>query len=184
MRSAMRSRAPPRTWDSGGAFQPFLEKVAAPQVSSAPTAGTNSALNRFAAEYQSEKDGQFFITTLVKAKDRESYRLMREAVRKDVPGAMLLNKKMLSDEITRIARRALPVFSVLVAGLNALLLYLLLGRWVLVLITLLPMAVGVFWMLGTLGLLGLPIDMSNFIFVIFVIGVAGDYSLFMVLAAT
>ncbi len=49
-------------------------------------------------------------------------------------------------------------------------------------ITLLPMAAGVFWTLGTLGLLGLPIDMSNFIFVIFVIGVGGDYSLFMVMA--
>ena len=165
-----------------GAFQPFLERIAAPQFSSASAAGTNSALNRFAAEYVSEKDGMCFITTLVKAKDRESYSQMREAVRKDVPGAMLLNKTVLSDEITRIARRALPVFSVMVAGLNALLLYLLLGRLVLVLTTLLPMAVGVFWTLGTLGLLGLPIDMSNFIFVIFVIGVGGDYSLFMVLA--
>jgi SAM-dependent methyltransferase len=62
------------------------------------------------------------------------------------------------------------------------LLFLLLGRIELVLITLLPMAAGVFWTLGTLGLLGQPIDMANFIFVIFVIGVGGDYSLFMVMA--
>jgi predicted exporter/SAM-dependent methyltransferase len=165
-----------------GAFQPFLERVAAPHLSSAAVAGTNSALNRFAAEYLSEKDGKPFITTLVKTKDRESYQRMREAVRKEVPGAMLLNKTALADEIIRIARRALPVFSVMVAGLNALLLYLLLGRLVLVLITLLPMAAGVFWTLGSLGLLGLPVDMSNFIFVIFVVGVGGDYSLFMVLA--
>jgi SAM-dependent methyltransferase len=52
----------------------------------------------------------------------------------------------------------------------------------LVLITLLPLAAGMFWTLGTLGLLGQPIDMANFIFAIFVIGVGGDYSLFMVMA--
>jgi uncharacterized protein len=164
-----------------GAFQPFWERVAAPQPASV-AAGPDAALSRFVAEYLSEKDGRHFVTTLVKVKDRESYRQLRAAVRNQVPDAMFLNKTALSDEITRIARRALPAFSLLVAVLNALLLYLLLGRAVLVLITLLPMAAGVFWTLGSLGLLGLPIDMSNFIFVIFVIGVGGDYSLFMVLA--
>ena len=101
---------------------------------------------------------------------------------KETPGALLLNKAALTDEIARVAKSVLPVFGMLVAVLNALLLFLLLGRLELVLITLLPMAAGVFWTLGTLGLLGLPIDMSNFIFVIFVIGVGGDYSLFMVMA--
>jgi SAM-dependent methyltransferase len=165
-----------------GAFQPFLAGLASPANPSIAATGMDSAWGRLAAEYWSEEDGRIFVTTLVKVENRESYRQLREAIRKAVAGAMLLNKTALADEITRIARRALPVFAVLVAALNALLLYLLLGRLELVSITLLPMAAGVFWTLGVLGLLGLPIDMSNFIFVIFVIGVGGDYSLFMVLA--
>jgi predicted RND superfamily exporter protein len=74
------------------------------------------------------------------------------------------------------------VFGLLVAALNAFLIFLLLGRIELVLVTLLPMAAGIFWTLGTLGLSGLPIDVANFVFVIFVVGVGGDYSLFLVLS--
>ena len=134
-------------------------------------------------DFWSERDGSVSICTLVKVADtRRVSGSFAQAVQKAVPDALLLNKAALSDEITRVARRALPVFGVLVAALNALLLFLLLGRMELVLITLLPMAAGMFWTLGTLGLLGLPIDMANFIFVIFVIGVGGDYSLFMVMA--
>jgi predicted exporter/SAM-dependent methyltransferase len=165
-----------------GAFQPFLDRLALPVSLPEAAEGTNSALARLAADYWNEQDGKFFITTFAKVKDREGYRQLHEAMQRQIPDALLLNKTALADEISRIARRALPVFAGLVAVLNAVLLYLLLGRLELVLITLLPMAAGVFWTLGVLGLLGLPVDMSNFIFVTFVIGVGGDYSLFMVLA--
>jgi SAM-dependent methyltransferase len=162
-----------------GAFDGFLERIRSPR--SAVT-GMESGLGRLAADFWSEQAGRVFISTLVKARDRESFRELRAAVQREVPGAMLLNKQALSDEVTRIARGALPLFGVLVALLNALLLYLLLGRIELAAITLLPVATGVFWTLGSLGLLGLPVDMSNFIFVVFVVGVGGDYSLFLVLA--
>ncbi len=163
-----------------GTFAPFLERIAAaPNI---PVAGGAPALDRLLGDYWSEKDGRVSVCTLVKAGDRAGFPRLREAIRKEAPGAMLLNQAALSDEITHVARRALPVFVALVVALNAVLLFLLLGRVELVLITLLPMAAGVFWTLGTLGLLGQPIDMANFIFAIFVIGVGGDYSLFMVMA--
>jgi len=164
------------------AFNPFLERLAATAPPPDSLAGAASSLDRLLSDYWSERDGSVSICTLVKASDRQSFLRLREAVLKEMPGALLLNKAALTDQIARIAKSALPVFGVLVAVLNALLLFLLLGRLELVLITLLPMAAGVFWALGTLGLLGLPIDMSNFIFVIFVVGVGGDYSLFMVMA--
>jgi len=164
------------------AFDPFLERLASPAPPPDSLAGAASSLDRLLSEYWSEKNGSVSICTLVKAPDRRSFLRLREAVLKETPGALLLNKAALTDEIARVSKNVLPVFGVLVAVLNALLLFLLLGRLELVLITLLPMAAGVFWTLGTLGLLGLPIDMSNFIFVIFVIGVGGDYSLFMVMA--
>ena len=161
-------------------FQPFLQKISSPDLSA--TTGTNSALGRLTADFWNERDGRFYLTTLVKAGDIASFRQLRAAVQAAVPEARLLNKTALADEITRVARRALPAFGMLVAALNAFLIFLLLGRIELVLVTLLPMAVGIFWTLGTLGLCGLPIDVANFVFVIFVVGVGGDYSLFLVLS--
>ena len=162
------------------AFAPFLEKISSPET--APTAETNSALDRLTADFWSERDGRIYLTTLVKVADTEKFRQLHAAVKAAVPDALLLNKTALSDEITQVARQALPVFGVLVAVLNAFLIFLLLGRIELVLVTLLPMAAGIFWTLGTLGLCGLPIDVANFVFVIFVVGVGGDYSLFLVLS--
>ena len=163
-----------------GAFAPFLEKISSPEA--APTLETNSALDRLTADFWSERDGRMYLTTLVKVADTEKFHRLRAAVKAAVPDALLLNKAALSDEITQVARHALPVFGLLVAALNAFLIFLLLGRIELVLVTLLPMAAGIFWTLGTLGLCGLPIDVANFVFVIFVVGVGGDYSLFLVLS--
>ena len=164
------------------AFGPFLKRIAAPVEGQSSGPGTESALGRLLGEYCGEKAGRVSISTLAKPKDLQSYAALREAVSARIPGALLLNKAAFSDEIARIARRGLPAFGALVLALNALLLFLFLGRIELVGLTLLPMAAGVFWTLGVLGLAGLPIDMANFIFVIFVIGVGGDYSLFLLMA--
>lgn len=163
-------------------FAPFLGRLATLASPSPPAMGATPALDRLLGEYWTEENGRFSVCTLVKAGDRASFLRLRAAVRQASPGARLLNKAALSDEIVRVSRRALPIFAALVVALNAVLLFLLLGRVELVLITLLPMAAGLFWTLGVLGLLGQPIDMANFIFAIFVIGVGGDYSLFMVMA--
>jgi predicted exporter/trans-aconitate methyltransferase len=163
-----------------GAFAPFLEKISSPETVTASE--TNSALNRLTADFWDERDGRIYLTTLVKVVDTEKFLQLHAAIKSAVPDAALLNKAALSDEITQVARHALPVFGVLVAALNAFLIFLLLGRIELVLVTLLPMAAGIFWTLGTLGLCGLPIDVANFVFVIFVVGVGGDYSLFLVLS--
>ncbi len=161
-------------------FDPFLQKIALPETG--VTDEASSALGRLTADFWNGRDGKIYLTTLVKTGDTAGFRQLRAAVQAAVPDARLLNKTALADEITQVARRALPVFGVLVAVLNALLIFLLLGRIELVLVTLLPMAAGVFWTLGTLGLCGLPIDVANFVFVIFVVGVGGDYSLFLVLS--
>ena len=161
------------------AFAFFLATLDAPDQAAA--GGTSAALDRLTADFWSQRDGKFFVTTLVKVPDTERFRQLHAAVKAAVPEALLLNKMALSDDITQVARRALPIFGVLVAVLNAFLLYLLLGRIELVLVTLLPMAAGIFWTLGTLGLFGQPVDAANFVFVIFVVGVGGDYSLFLVL---
>jgi SAM-dependent methyltransferase len=160
-------------------FAPWLERLRHFDDGAAPA---NPALTRLTGEFCNASDGKFYLATLVKTTDTTRFHQTRDAVQAAVPGARLLNKVALGDEITAVARRALPWFAVGVAALNALLIFLLLGRWELVLVTLLPMAAGIFWTLGALGLLGLRVDVANFIFVIFVVGVGGDYSLFQVLS--
>jgi predicted exporter/SAM-dependent methyltransferase len=164
------------------AFEGFLELLdRSCSRAFAPEQETGS-LSRILADFCSQKDGRFSVSTLVKAPDLKSYHRLRDHLEQKVPEAMLLNKAAMGDEIARIARKGLPVFAGLVILLNALLLYLFLGRLALVGLTLLPMASGILWTLGILGWSGIPIDMSNFIFVILVLGVGGDYSLFLVMA--
>lgn len=160
------------------AFAPFLATLAAPPM---VTNAFGPALNRLTADFWSGREGQFYLTTLVKVGDTGKFRQLRAAVKAVVPDALLINRAALAEDITRVARQALPEYGVLVALLNAWLLYLLLGRIELVLVALLPMAAGIFWTMGTLGLCGLPVDVANFVFVIFVVGVGGDYSLFLLL---
>lgn len=183
------------------AFHPFLQRlgdanglpgVSPADPSSVPEDGsiggtpgsTLSELraNRLLADYVSEQDGQVYILTLAKAPSRANYDRLRAVVLQAIPDALFLNKIAMADDVLRVAKRGLPLFGGLVAALNAMLLYVLLGRLNLVAITLLPMAAGVFWTLGVMGLMAVPVDMANFIFVIFIIGVGGDYSLFLVTA--
>jgi len=62
----------------------------------------------------------------------------------------------------------------------AIIVYLSLGSVELLFATLLPLAFGLLWTFGLMGWLGLPIDMMNSVFVIFIIGIGEDYSVFLV----
>jgi predicted exporter/2-polyprenyl-3-methyl-5-hydroxy-6-metoxy-1,4-benzoquinol methylase len=163
------------------AFSGFLGRIASPARTETLA---SPALSRLVGEYSDsdESHGSTSFLTLVKINEVKNFRAVQGFISRAVPGTLLLNKAALGEEITRIARRGLPVFGALVAALNFLLLFLFLGRVWLVAVTLLPMAAGVLWSLGLLGLFGVPIDMSNFIFVILVVGLGGDYSLFLVTA--
>jgi predicted exporter/SAM-dependent methyltransferase len=164
------------------AFLPFLNRLGGAGELAATGPGSDSALERVLSDYCTEKTGRVSVCTLVKVKDNHGYQALRRAVLSRVPAALLLNKAAMADEIARVAKRGLPLFGVTVVAANAVLLWVFLGRLELVGIALLPMAAGVFWTLGILGLCGVPIDLSNFIFVVFVIGVGGDYSLFLLMA--
>lgn len=163
-------------------FGPFLERLSQPALNGEASPPTSSALNRWSADYLREVDGRVAVCTLAKLGNSSAYARLREAVRAVEPGALLLNKVALGDRISQLARKGLGTFALLVLGVDALLLLLLLGRWQLVLVTLLPIVAAIGWTLGTLGLVGIPINLSNCIFVIFIVGVGIDYSLFVVTA--
>ncbi|MGC3958805.1 MAG: 1-acyl-sn-glycerol-3-phosphate acyltransferase [Verrucomicrobiota bacterium] len=116
------------------------------------------------------------ISTLVKLKNRDLAGELRAAL----PDTIVLDSKGLADHIAGLARVGLERFAlwstVFVGGL----LFLSMASVELVVMTLLPIAIGLMWTFGLMGWLGLPIDLMNSIFVIFVIGVSEDYAVFMV----
>jgi uncharacterized protein len=163
-------------------FQPFLDGLQTLPASTITSAAPPVAVSRLLGEYVlTEPDGAS-VYTLVKLKDARDFAAFRDAVRGVVPGALLLNKTALGNDVARVARRALPLFALLVAAGNALLLLVFFGQLELVIVALLPVFAGVFWTLGTLGVCGVPVNIANFIFVIFVVGVGVDYTLFLVQA--
>jgi 1-acyl-sn-glycerol-3-phosphate acyltransferase len=116
------------------------------------------------------------ISTLVKLKDRSTVTKLRTTL----PDTIILDSKGLADHIAGLAREGLKRFAVWTGVIVGVLLFLTMASVELVLLTLLPLAFGLLWTFGLMGWLGLPIDLMNSIFVIFVIGVGEDYAVFLV----
>jgi 1-acyl-sn-glycerol-3-phosphate acyltransferase len=116
------------------------------------------------------------ISTLVKLKDRSDVATLRAAL----PNQIVLDHKAFADHIAGIARTGLVRFAFWTAIAVGLLLYLSLASAELVFVTLLPIAVGLFWTFGLMAWLGVPIDLMNSVFVVFIIGVSEDYNVFLV----
>ena len=164
------------------AFDGFLRQLAAPPEAPVPSAPGPDPLARWTGEFLGRTDQGIAFYTWLKGGGPGSLDAVQAAALRAVPDGLVLNKTALAAEIAQVARGGLLTFAFLILALNALLLLSLLGCWDLVGVTLLPVVAGLFWTLGTLGLLGVPISVANFIFVIFVVGVSIDYSLFLVTA--
>ncbi|MEI6083903.1 MAG: MMPL family transporter [Verrucomicrobiota bacterium] len=116
------------------------------------------------------------VSTLIKLNDRTNVGKLREAL----PGLIVLDHKAFADHIAGMAQSGLSRFAVWTAVVVAAILYLTLASVELVAVTLLPLAFGLLWTFGAMGWLGLKIDLMNSVFVIFIIGVGEDYSVFLV----
>lgn len=159
-----------------GAFDKFWQSVEGerPLLTLDMFRGTplESALNERVAHGTNDHA----ISTLVKLKDRDAVGQLRAAL----PDTIVLDSKGLADHIAGMARDGLKRFALWSAVLVGGLLFLSMASVELVLMTLLPIAIGLTWTFGLMGWLGLPIDLMNSIFVIFVIGVSEDYAVFLV----
>ena len=116
------------------------------------------------------------ISTLLKLNDRSKVAELRPAL----PGMIVIDQKDFADHIAALAKGGLGHFALWTAIVVAIIVYFSLGSVELLIATLLPLAFGLLWTFGLMGWLGLPIDMMNSVFVIFIIGVGEDYSVFLV----
>jgi uncharacterized protein len=119
--------------------------------------------------------GDNAVSTLLKVEDHTQIRRLRQ----ELSGIILLDQKSFAEHIAFLAKEGLGRFALWTAILVTVIVYLSLGSIELVVATLLPLAFALLWTFGVMGWLGLPIDMMNSVFVIFIIGIGEDYSVFM-----
>ncbi len=115
------------------------------------------------------------VSTLIKLNDRSQVGQLRDAL----PGMIVLDQKDFANHIASLAKSGMGYFALWTGIVVATIVFFALASIELVIATLLPLGFGIFWTLGLMGLLGLPIDMMNCVFVIFIIGIGEDYSVFM-----
>jgi uncharacterized protein len=115
------------------------------------------------------------VSTLIKLNDRSQIQPLRDAL----PGMIVLDQKDFANHIAALAKSGMGHFALWTGIVVAAIVYFALSSIELVIATLLPLVFGIFWTLGLMGLLGLPIDMMNSVFVIFIIGIGEDYSVFL-----
>ncbi len=159
-----------------GAFETFWERLRGQQSLITIAMFHGTPLEQALSERVAVGEGDNAVSTLVKLKRRE----IAGDLRQILPETIVLDQKGFADHIAKMAKKGLGHFalwtSIAVAGI----LYLTLASAELVFATLLPLAFGLLWTFGAMGWLGVPIDLMNSIFVIFIIGVGEDYSVFFV----
>ena len=158
------------------AFAPFWERLDAAPEWISPATFAHTPLAPAITERVIEGAADTAVATLVKLADRTQADRLRERW----PDVLVLDKVALTAHIAALARQGLGVFAVAATVLVAAILYVALGSLAMVAATLLPLAVGLVWTLGGMAWLGLPVDLMNSIFVIFIIGIGEDYSVFLV----
>ncbi len=158
------------------AFAPFWQRVEGEPVILTLALFRGTPLQQVMNERVALAAGDNAISTLIKIEDHSQV----PALRQKLPGMIVLDQRSFADHIADMTKGGLGRFALWTGILVTVILYLSLGSTELVLATLLPLAFGLLWTFGAMGLLGLPIDMINSVFVVFVIGIGEDYSLFLV----
>jgi len=121
-------------------------------------------------------EGDVAVSTLLKLEDRSQVNHLRRLL----PGMIVLDHENFAEHIAGLARSGLGHFALWTALLVAAIVFFSHASIELMIATLLPIGVGLLWTLGLMGWFGLPIEIMNSVFVIFVIGAGEDYSVFLV----
>lgn len=121
--------------------------------------------------------GDDAVTTLLKLDNRVQ---AAARLRRTMPEMIVLDQRAFTQHIADLARSGLSHSAFWIGIFVVAIVYFSLGAIELVIATILPLAFGLLWTFGAMGWLGLPIDMMNSMFVIFIIGVGEDYSVFLV----
>jgi len=138
------------------------------------------ALGQLASGFISEQKDETLILTEVKA--GSSYDALSARVLTEMPDAMVYNGDAFARRISELVVKVLWWFTGVSLAVTLAILWIGYGRLKIVLIIAAALGLDAFWSLGLLGWLGIPINLMNNIFILFIFGMGADYAIFVVSA--
>jgi len=161
------------------AFEPFFAWLGEDPAPLTPETFQEGGLGNFISDRIMNADDAVLVATPVFAEDFEETERVVQALKREMPGAALINRERLvrrmaemvgSDTVTL----GLSAFLVVTALVS-----IWLGSATLTFVVVVPLLISCAWTFGLLGWIGLPITLSNAIFVAFLFGLAVDYAIFL-----
>jgi 1-acyl-sn-glycerol-3-phosphate acyltransferase len=162
------------------AFAPFWRDLRSRPGAVTPASLEGDLIGEVVGQRVATADGLTCVLSTFKLADPDDFATVAERVRRELPGAILTNGRAFVERAEALARESLSKLAIISGVVVAAILLVFFGRLELVLAVLVPLGLSLLWTLGTLGLAGVPINMMNAIFVIFIFGMAADYAIFLV----
>ena len=160
-----------------GAFSAFWNRVESDPEFLTLENLEGTPLEQMLTERVALAEGDNAISTLFKLDDRSDAARLRV----ELPEMIVLDHRAFADHIADLAKDGLGDFAIWTLIAVVAILFLTLGSIELVAVALIPLAIGLAWTFGMMGWLGLPINIMNSVFVVFVIGIGEDYSVFLLM---
>jgi 1-acyl-sn-glycerol-3-phosphate acyltransferase len=162
------------------ALDPFFESLQDPPFYVTPDVYSDTALGTWIESRIARDRDEVMILTTVSLADSAALAELEQAAHAVQREAMVMNGRKLVDHITDLIRGELGKLMVLGLVVVALCLRLIYGRVELMLLAILPVCAAVALTLGTLGLIGMPINLFSVLILLIVFGLGVDYSVYLV----
>jgi 1-acyl-sn-glycerol-3-phosphate acyltransferase len=153
-----------------GAFDGWFEGLGAEPAPLTPADFAGTPVQRALDARVARVPSGTAVSAVAKLRDRGDIDRLRDAVRAAVPDAVVVDTRAVAVRVAELARAGLVRYLVLATALAAVVFLLLFARLALVAVSMLPLAAALVWTFGTLGILGIPIDIVSNVFVVFVLG--------------
>jgi uncharacterized protein len=162
------------------AFSPFYKAIHQKGAVLPLETLREGALGQLASGFISEQKDETLILTEVKA--GSGYDALSARVLAQMPDAMVYNGDAFARRISALVVKVLWWFTGVSLAVTLAILWIGYGRLEIVLIIAAALGLDAFWSLGLLGWLGIPINLMNNIFILFIFGMGADYAIFVVSA--
>ena len=162
-----------------GAFEPFQTWVQTDPDIISYDAAVSGPLEPFLRGRIFAENGLWRVITPVFTQDWEQTEALDIRLAQEMPGVTLLNRQAFSRKLADMVTGEVGVLALLAFMLVTSVVFAWHGRPLITIVMVLPLLLSLLWTLGLLGWFGVPISLANAIFVVFLFGVAVDYSIFL-----
>jgi uncharacterized protein len=165
---------------TAGAFAPFWAGL---HVKAQPIrlgALKNTVLGNILEQRIVSTEQETLVLSTFRLNANADFSEMSARIAKAVPATVLVNGGSLATHTSKLVRDSMGRLGLVCLAVVVTILFLFMGRIELVLAVLLPLGLSLLWTLGLMGLLGIPVNMMNALFIVFIFGMAVDYAIFLV----